>query len=113
MSPDRLVDRLCDPGGVEAVLLQDVRGLAMRQERIWQGQGADAAGQAVGGQSLEDRAPEAAGADVVLDREDDRVTACPVRDARGDRLEPAGVDDTARETLHLHAPVGAARHLTP
>src|SRR5947209_11349112 len=68
---DRVAHRLVygprDAGGIEAVLAQDVGGLAVGQKRIGQRERADAPGEAVRRQRLEDRAPEAAGTNVVLD----------------------------------------------
>src|ERR1700674_3739742 len=94
-TPDRFVDRLRDPRRVQPVLLQDVRSLALRQELIRQGDGADPYSQAVRRERLEPRASESAGADVVLDGDDDRVRACPIGDSRIDRLDPSRVDHGA------------------
>src|SRR6266849_8780545 len=75
---DRLVHGPGDAGGVEAVLAQYVRALALGEEGVGQGEHAHATRQAMRGEGFEDGSPEASGADVVLDRDNDGVGARPV-----------------------------------
>src|SRR5258708_5749569 len=96
---DRVVGCLRDARGVEAVLLEDVRGLALRQEAVWQREGAHPAGQSVGGERFQHRAAETSSAHVVLDRHHDRMPLGPIDDPWIDGLDPPRVDDRALDAL--------------
>src|SRR6266702_7913213 len=78
---DRLVHGPGDAGGVEAVLAQYVRGLALGEEGVGQGEHAHATRQAVWGEGLEYGSSEASSAHVVLDRDHRGVGTRPVDDA--------------------------------
>src|SRR5260370_11249732 len=92
---DRVVGCLCDAGGVEAILPEDVGGFALRQELVRQREVSHPAGQPVRGERLQHRASKASSAHVVLDRQHERVAPGPIDDPRIDGLDPTRVDDRA------------------
>src|SRR5260370_13107850 len=59
---DRVVGCLCDAGGVETILLEDVGGFALRQELIRQREVSNPAGLPVRGERLQHRASEGSNA---------------------------------------------------